>query len=233
MKADKSEINKTDLNIKVKEKQVENMIVIVIEMIRLHLQASKHMDSTIISQFKYILKQALTIFQWMKGNNKTESKATQQFTLNFEDNEEDSNMIKVRPIFSTIEKHRDTIDSTDQPQLTNRVTETLDIKLENGKDTERVKPINLFGNSSKFEEGKNMVLPRKGKGLKTSPRFMQGHRRLYTSQGFYESHRSKKRTAKINIPHLNFPDPISLQKSKNGLGLRNSSPNEMIVLGQK
>ena len=70
-KADKTEVSNSKLKEKVKDKQLQHVIVILIEMIRnnVKLVALLNNDNSqnIIKQSKYLLSQALTVFYWING----------------------------------------------------------------------------------------------------------------------------------------------------------------------
>ena len=186
------------------------------------------MDSAIISQFKYILKQALTVFHWVKGKER-ENISLGDNSKEVDFNEETGSMMKVRQIYSSMEKQHEFLNTSHKGLFLHQANENSEERLKKSKEKWLSNTIQILDNSNQNKPRKDIIFSRKGRSLKPSPRYIQKSNRLFTSQG-----KCLKKTTKINIPHLNFH--CSTLKSYTGRldKIRNTStPTNMIILGQK
>lgn len=213
-KADRSEVSNNDLKIKVKEKQVEHVIIIMIELIRLKLKSTKNIENPYTAQLKYLLKQALTIFQWVKGEKRRISVSPKSHRSTGEEDGEEGSMMQVRPIYSAIEKQQFSVDLPKQTQAINQNLTTLPEEKLKDKDKEDGKishmewlmnTLQLRDRSTQMKTKKDIIFSRRGKSLKPHSR-LDSDQRVHTSQGFNSEQK------KFNVPHLNFPDPMHPRK---------------------
>lgn len=67
-KVDKDQLKDDVSERKVRSKQFEHMLIIMIEMIRNNIKTMYKVDNTIANDLKYMLKQALTVYFWVTGD---------------------------------------------------------------------------------------------------------------------------------------------------------------------
>ncbi|CAI2358779.1 unnamed protein product [Moneuplotes crassus] len=256
-KADITETNKNEIRFKTNEKQAEHIIVLLIETLRLNLKESSHFGKSTISQFKYILKQAITIFQWMtEGKTKREIflKAGEEINIA----ESESGMLKVRQIHSSLDRNPHSF-STTNPLLANA---TLD-------SVTRPKNLDLRDDwlGCTFESGLNSTILqdmsknftiKQNNSQKASPRIVKEPMRLHTSKfsnrkaSMHLSLQSRKsrvqeepsravknllasrRVSPSNkVPNANFPDPIPKRTKRISLIKTSTALKDMVVKGER
>ncbi|CAI2387475.1 unnamed protein product [Moneuplotes crassus] len=202
------------------------MIVILIEMIRLHLKANKHLDQSVIAQFKYILRQAITVFHWITGGKSKKGHKQQPFE-DLELSEDNGGIIEIRQIHSSLAKHPKTLEISNQS--------VLPLKILSKAKKMRPSREDWLGNTiqtgldSQIHPGTNRGFSnRQNHSLRISPRLSEDSKRILTSHRL-----SSKKKARVNIPNLNFSDRMTKRAKRLSSLDQSFGLKDMAIKGKK
>jgi len=196
-KADKTDMSANEIKHKVKDKQNEHMLVILADIIQTQMKSIRTDDTEISSHLKYLMKQVITILNWVKGKKRSESNENKIFN-----DDKNGNMLQMRPINSALEVHNKTFDIEDTKLL------TTNAKLINFSGISTTEKDDWLINTSMNLKNQNL------KNLKKEIIFGRKHHSINpTARGSRVSRilRSKIPDNKLmlssKVPHMNFPDP--------------------------
>jgi hypothetical protein len=131
---------------------------------------------------------------------------------------DDGEMMKVRTIYSSLDYNKDPIELPQPPVLTNL---KLNQETDRGKVESEGLPFEnkqILKKSAHLKAKKDIILSRKHRSLKPSPKFSRIQKRMFTSQRLHSDIKHRH-----EVPHLNFPDPIPAKAKDILCSLRNST----------